>query len=550
MVLLLFSGLKADLFKTPGEETNYTRYSQYEEITVFLSKASYLSKNIKIKTLGQTNKTNNYTEKDLYLCIITEEGIATVQELNKKKPTCFIIASQHGNEQSAKEAALLLIKEAAGNKLNKILERVNLLVIPQANPFGNFYDQRRNEQNLDLNRDHVKLESPATRMLHNIFNKWKPEVTLDVHEKGYDYYQVNIGKVSNININKNIFLFSQDVVMKELYKRIKNKGYNFHEYLVSQLMGIDSSAGADYQFGSSKPRNQMLRYSTTDINDGRNSFGIYETFSFILEGASKHDIKTLKDRTLYQYCGIKTLLDIVADNSKKILKIANQARRDLLKKGLAYEKEDKVFLKMEYRRTKDNKPLVIKKLKYKNPQILGILKVPKKPGDYITRDDLDRVSYSEDFLVEERTEKNWFPRVVGTLEVTRPLGYFIPQENKEVLKTLIDHGILVAIVAKDIQVKTEYYLVNNVVPSDLDYLPPKVLELTNQVSLITIKRGDFYINCAQAAANLIPLLLEPQSHYGLIRYFKYQLVPRQGDIFPFMRNLANKKLPVFPYKNW
>jgi len=80
IVLLLFSSLKADSFKTPGEETNYTRYSQYEEITVFLSNASYLSKNIKIQILGQTNKTKNYTEKDLYLCIITEEGIDTVQE--------------------------------------------------------------------------------------------------------------------------------------------------------------------------------------------------------------------------------------------------------------------------------------------------------------------------------------------------------------------------------------------------------------------------------------------------------------------------------------
>ena len=72
MIFLLFSGLKADLLKTPGEETNYTSYSQYEEITVFLSKAAWLSGNIKIKTIGQTNFHKQYAERDLYLCIITE----------------------------------------------------------------------------------------------------------------------------------------------------------------------------------------------------------------------------------------------------------------------------------------------------------------------------------------------------------------------------------------------------------------------------------------------------------------------------------------------
>jgi hypothetical protein len=49
----------------------------------------------------------------------------------------------------------------------------------------------------------------------------------------------------------------------------------------------------------------MKRYSTTDLNDGRNSPGIYETFSFVREVASKYDIETLEVRTRYQYYGIR-----------------------------------------------------------------------------------------------------------------------------------------------------------------------------------------------------------------------------------------------------
>ena len=46
---------------------------------------------------------------------------------------------------------------------------LNVLVIPQANPYGNWFDRRENEQGLDLNRDHVKLESPETRAIHRVF---------------------------------------------------------------------------------------------------------------------------------------------------------------------------------------------------------------------------------------------------------------------------------------------------------------------------------------------------------------------------------------------
>ena len=46
-----------------------------------------------------------------------------------------------------------LIRDLTVGELEPLLEQVNVLVIPQANPHGNALDQRRNEQNLDQNRD-------------------------------------------------------------------------------------------------------------------------------------------------------------------------------------------------------------------------------------------------------------------------------------------------------------------------------------------------------------------------------------------------------------
>jgi len=53
----------------------------------------------------------------------------------------------------------------------------------------------QNETGLDLNRDHVKLEGDSTRAIHRVFSLYQPEVTMDIHEKGDDYYRVSVGCV-------------------------------------------------------------------------------------------------------------------------------------------------------------------------------------------------------------------------------------------------------------------------------------------------------------------------------------------------------------------
>ena len=71
---------------------------------------------------------------------------------------------------------------------------------------------------------------------------------------------------------------------------------------------MDTSAGAALRPEDlAGPREEMKRYSTTDLNDGRNSLGIFETLSFIQEGASRHDLETLKGRTAWQYRGLQGL---------------------------------------------------------------------------------------------------------------------------------------------------------------------------------------------------------------------------------------------------
>ncbi len=542
--------LEAESIKTPGEKINYIRYSQNEDIAIFLSQVEHLSPELEVQIIGKTRETEEYGAKDLFLCIITEEGAGCPHKLSREKPTLLLIASQHGNEQSAKEAALWMIKDLAQGELKPLLKKLNFLIIPQANPYGNWSNQRANEQDLDLNRDHVKLETPEAEAIHRVFRTWMPEVTIDVHEKGDDYYRVSIGCVSNLNISPELQKFSQETILSEVEKKLQKKKITFHEYIVTQEMGINSSAGVRYRPEDVGKRKLMRRYSTADLNDGRNSLGIYETLSFIQEGASRHNIKTLKERTRWQYFGLRFFSESVSLHADKIKEMVSTLRQNLLEKARTFKEDDLIHLKMRYAKDPKQPTLTIKRFERVDSPIRGILRNDKKAGDPLTREDIAPYPYPSQYKVVEEVVKNWFPKVEPEISVARPVGYIIPSVHQDVIETLLHHGLNVEIFSNDSALEVEAYSVADMVPAEYDYLPPQAIEVVKKTVQVLVKRDDCYVCCAQDGANLIPCLLEPQSQYGLIRYRKYNLVTEKGDFFPIYRVVKKEDFPLLPYKQW
>jgi len=305
------------LLKTPAEETGYLKYTQNEAIASFLSALDLASKEVSVKIVGRSLPTDAYGARDIFLVLISRNGAATPETLDRTKPTVLFTAAQHGNEQSAKEAVLQIIRDTAAGDLRPLLDHVNVLAMPQTNPYGNFMNVRVNELDLDMNRDHVKVETEGVRAIHRVFRDFMPEATIDVHEKGDDYYRVSIGCVSNANIGRDLQDFSRGVLLAEIEKSLARKRVTFHEYLVTEDLGADTSSGAAYGTGPAGPREEMKRFSTTDLNDGRNSLGIFETLSFIQEGASRHDLETLRERTHWQYSGLRAFLESVAGHGAR-----------------------------------------------------------------------------------------------------------------------------------------------------------------------------------------------------------------------------------------
>jgi hypothetical protein len=541
--------------KTPAEETAYSEYTQNEAIATFLSRLAAAAPDVlAVSVVGRSLPAESYGARDLFLVTLAlREGDAAGGPVvpDPAKPTVLFTAAQHGNEQSAKEAVLRLVRDLAVGDLRPLLAKVNVLAMPQTNPYGNFMNVRVNELGLDMNRDHIKLETAGVRAIHRVFRAWTPEVTIDVHEKGDDYYRVSIGCVSNANIGHNLQDYSRGVILAEVERALQSRRTTFHEYLVTEALGVDTSSGAAPREARPAGRGEeMKRFSTSDLNDGRNSLGIFETLSFIQEGASRHDLETLAARTAWQYEGLRAFLGSIAGHAPEILEMVRGDRARLIQRAAARAAGDPVHLRMRYARDPGQPRLLLKRYATSASPIRGTLRVDKKAGETLTAADIVPAPGPRNLRVVDDVVENWFPNVEPTLSVPRPRGYIIRGARLDIVETLVNLGVEVGQFDRGGVLDAEVFEVDEIVLSAADYEAPERIEVSRKAARAQVTQGDFYVDGDQPAANLIPCLLEPQSQYGLIRYWKFKLTPEAGGVFEILRYAGAAQPPTVPYRPW
>ncbi len=98
------------------------------------------------------------------------------------RPTVLLVGQQHGDEPAGSEALLVLAQELARGRLQGLLERINVLVLPRANPDGAAARQRVTASGIDANRDHLLLKTPEAQAQAQLVRDFRPVVAVDAHE--------------------------------------------------------------------------------------------------------------------------------------------------------------------------------------------------------------------------------------------------------------------------------------------------------------------------------------------------------------------------------
>lgn len=196
---------------------------------------------------------------------------------NPQKATfrALLLAQQHGNEVSGKDALLCLIREYTQYP-ERFPEDLDLYVFPTLNPDGLVSGERRNAAKADLNRDHLRLEQPETRVLYAVARRLRPHLAVDGHEftrdsKDYtDQGWLEWPLITLDGLNHPLI----PAALRELgLRRVAE---------AAPVMKAKDIAYTRYLVGGVPPLEE-LRPSTLEPDDARNGLGSLGTLSFIIE---------------------------------------------------------------------------------------------------------------------------------------------------------------------------------------------------------------------------------------------------------------------------
>jgi hypothetical protein len=259
-----------------------------------------------------------------------------------------------------------------------------------------------------------------------------------------------------------------------------NKGFTFHEYVLG-----------------GPPNKKRMRFSTVDINDGRQSLGILNTFSFILEGKSAREIEgNLKHRSMGQYYAVKGFLEYVYQNKQAIKKAVRKGRNEL---------------------------------KEMNPNEKAIIRMEHVPGNEPVKLNLRSTFSGEDTLM---TVENFHTEVKALLEVNIPKAYLIPKTDSLLVNLLNKHNIEYS---ENKESSAAAYLIEKIKKSVDEELENKYPELSKEKIGIKNPSNYFYVPLNQLHKNMLVTAFEPQSMLGIVQYEEFEYLLKEGERYPVFR---------------
>lgn len=177
---------------TTAERTDFVETSRYEDVMHMAEALAERSDQIHLTTLGYTNE-----GRRLPLLVLGAPDASPASVHATGKTRVYLQGNIHAGEVCGKEALLMLLRDFAAGHYPDWTEDLVLLVAPIYNADGNErvdlrnrprqhgplggMGQRPNAQGLDLNRDHMKLDSPEARSLVAMMNAYDPHVGVDLH---------------------------------------------------------------------------------------------------------------------------------------------------------------------------------------------------------------------------------------------------------------------------------------------------------------------------------------------------------------------------------
>ncbi len=413
------------------------------------------------------------------LLVFASQGLATPESmLRSGKPTVLIVAQQHGNEPAGGEAALVVAARLATGDLKLLLDRINVLVLPRANPDGAEAFVRDTSMHIDMNRDHLLLRTNEARTIALVAREYQPDVVIDAHEftvmdrwvtkfGGVMSYDALIQYATVGNLPPALTRDAESRFRPAILAALDGAGLKPHWYFTTEAGSSDETVS----MGGVQP------------DTWRNVGGLRNAVSFLLEtrgvGIGRAHFKR---RVRTHELTMEALLRTTAASPSEILALTRGAANDVALTACR--------------------------------------------GDYVVESDATRTTHTLTFLdpvtaADKNVEVPWRSALDIRTVRKRPraCGYFLDGEQREAAVRLRDLGIVVEQLAAPLAIRVERYRIVKTAESRradgrgaIDD-PEGVLRFAVETEPFDayVPAGTYYISLEQPLANLVAAALEPDS---------------------------------------
>ena len=481
---------------TVAEASGFSRTSLHADVLEFASELQRLSPLVRVETMATSTE-----GKPMPLIVIGDPVPASPLDLRyDDRAVVYIQANIHAGEVEGKEAALMLARDIVRGVTRDYLDRLVILVCPNFNPDGNdkiSTENRTNQigpeggvgiryngQNLDLNRDGMKLESPeAAGLVENVFLRWDPVFFLDSHTHNGSYHQEPVTWTWGLNPNGDpgIFSYMADVVLPEITRRTRE------DYGLLTIPHGDFINANDPGAGWI-PLGPQPRYLS-------NYVGLRNRLSVLNEQYPYVDFET---RVTGAYNLFQTFLDYLYDNKEEVVTLVQRADRRIMERGRSPTPGD---FAVEFDARAIDFRITIEGYEMEVTQGAGG-RARARPTETLR-------TYSDvPYLAD------WAP----TRTVPWPNGYLMTVQDQGAIQKLLQHGIAVERLTQPATLTVDQFNVAEVTGAPRLNQGHYTTAVSGDYSTVEMEFpiGTYYVSTAQSLGSLAVSLLEPESDDGLV----------------------------------
>lgn len=503
MIGLLLLAQAALAQPTPYEKGNGNQSTTHAAcIAWYQQLAKAHNKLVKIDSVGMTD-----SGRPLHRVIISTGGFDSATVRKNQRAVVFINNGIHPGEPEGIDASMQLARDLVSRPaFRHLLQQLTVVIVPIYNVDGslrrnNFtranqngpeeYGFRGNAQNLDLNRDFIKLDSRNAQSLVRLFRQWDPDLYLETHTtNGADYQHVmTLIETQKDKLRPEISGWMHDTLTPALYRGMDALGFPMAPYVNTR--GETPESGIETFIESP-------RY-------GSGYAALFHTVAYVLE---THMLKDYPARYKATYELLQLTLRQAVTHKNTLLLARARAR-------FATSNAKTLAINWE-----------VAKFRVDSFYFHGYTARNKTSGVH-GRDQLyyDRSS-------PWKAHVPWYPHALGTDSVAKPKAYVLPQAWHAVVDRLQMNRVPMYQLPRDTVIFTQRYRIRDYKtasrPYEGHYLHHGV-ELETVVDSQRLFAGDWYLPMGHGTDRFVVEVLEPKAvdSYFNWNFFDAQLQQKE-----------------------